>query len=80
MDCSHLSQDRDQWWAVVDTVMNPQVSHNGRNLDFLAPNESLNSMQIVRDKNDFIHKAKYLSHTAMCTHEGLMLSETAVMV
>jgi len=23
--CIHLAQDRDQWWALVNTVMNPLV-------------------------------------------------------
>jgi hypothetical protein len=25
VDCMHLAQDRDQWWAVVSTVMNLRV-------------------------------------------------------
>jgi hypothetical protein len=25
VDQNHLAQDRDQWWALVNTVMNPVV-------------------------------------------------------
>jgi hypothetical protein len=28
MDWIHLAQDRDQWWAVVNTVMNLWVPYN----------------------------------------------------
>jgi hypothetical protein len=26
MDCIHLAQNRDQWWALVNTVMNLRVA------------------------------------------------------
>jgi hypothetical protein len=26
MDCIHLAQDRDQWWAVMNVVMNLWIS------------------------------------------------------
>jgi hypothetical protein len=28
MDCNDLPHDRDQWWALVDTVMNLRVPRN----------------------------------------------------
>jgi len=30
VDWMHLTQDRDQWWAVVNMVMNLQCSIKGR--------------------------------------------------
>jgi hypothetical protein len=31
VDWSHLADERDQWWAVVITVMNSQVPYSARN-------------------------------------------------
>jgi hypothetical protein len=31
VDWMHLTQDRDQWWAVVNTVMNLQVLQQAGN-------------------------------------------------
>jgi hypothetical protein len=51
VDCTHLAQNRDQWWALVDTVMNSQVLRIvGISLvaeEFLASEEGLVSMEFV---------------------------------
>jgi hypothetical protein len=32
VDCMHLTQDRDQWWVLVNTVMNLRVPLRTENL------------------------------------------------
>jgi hypothetical protein len=41
MDCIHLAEDREQEWAVLDTLMNIQISCKARN--FLCKNGTIGS-------------------------------------
>jgi hypothetical protein len=43
-----LADDKDQWWAVVNTVMNPQVPYNAGN--FLSTQASVVKSKSLYDR------------------------------
>jgi hypothetical protein len=53
VDCMHLAQDGDQWWAVVNTVTNLRVPSQAGNFwlaEFLlASQKGLFSMELVNE-------------------------------
>jgi hypothetical protein len=51
MDCIHLAQDEDKWWALVNIVMNFHIPQNAENFmiaeELLVHQEIPYSMELV---------------------------------